>query len=806
MKKQNLLLTMENIFNYKSKNGDYRFLNIAKIDIFEQVPTVFYINSEYNDFSYSSFWNSLIEKNATTLSLWLSAEEDKFRKIIFNKSEVNDHIDYLKLKNVVKKSDHNLPIYTVWKDCLKEYPNTTETREEIKKWFNNFEISTKNAFYNVLTQNSEQIVSAINEFTKEISLLENKIKSKSVVLSESDIVEFLENFNKETLRIQNNIFEKYLEVFQKLSTRYEFYSKNQLILNGTAQEQQIKEYKIQLKYLDDISKSSIHKVYNDLKIRDILSEIEFYKNYRNKLSTQSLQQIDLFKTRLKNQITTLKSEIKKIPGINPNKEQLYKNYFYLRSLLKLWFKNKQYFKYSSIDTLEKVNKNLIAEKIFFNIGDKKSIYKLSPIKKFFMYKELELDFDEKAQKAYEESDNQALLIQKTIDKLQKKLKKITKNSYNQITIKKNIVKYQALEQRIKLAEADLDWNKYSEQKLYKNALKNKNLKVKKLISNTKKSLKEANNFFKFFREFINSHPNKSVVLSSDEYIKFENFFTQYIDLDLFNDFIIQLGEFTLDRNKGSSKFINYFVAMIKFVKAYEYLSINNINFFNRFKDLNFLEATKFKLVKYYLNPTKVLFIEDDSNINNYNIKNEFLRVFKNIAMDNGITYVFLSEDTKFIVNNFEDIHIFYNNTAIEGGKLRDVVKNPIHPITKKIFNKSAPKRNSLLKETEDYIFNEIIPIETDSDHYVYSKYKNFKQWTNSLIEFHENYSNSSTGTFNLNLNDFINTNYQSFLENQEFLLTNFQQNHRPERKVLPLDFKNDHFETNKETADTEKLL
>ncbi|WP_129725313.1 MAG1360 family OppF-related protein [Mycoplasmopsis citelli] len=788
MKRNNLLLTIWNMFHYQNKNGQNRFLNIPRIDIYENTSTAFYIDSQYNDFSYSFFWENIIKNNTNTISLWTENSDNKSKKVLLKKEEIQKHISYLELKNIVQKDDNNLPIYTIWKDCLKEYENDKNLKQQLKQTFHLFEISIKNAFYNILFKKSEHIIISNTELIRTMQFLKNNIKSKSAVLSASELLELIENFNKKIILIQNNLFEKYFELFDDLVKHLQIYSDNKLLENGTYQQQEIKEHIMELDFLNKISQASIQKIYNDLKIRDINTEIEFYKNYKNSVSMQGNNQIQVIKHHLKSQLKALKSQIKKYPSNTLSKTQLYKNYFYFKSILKLWTKYENDLQYAPIEEIAQLDKQIISEKLFFNIGNKKNIYKASLFKKYLIYKTIENDFDNIASPTYQISEANRKQIQDKINSLQKRLSKLNNNSFNQSPLKRNVVKIQSLKEKIKLAEADLLWNNLSELKLYKSKLKTKNLKIKQLIASTKKTLKDSNSFFKYIREFIDNHHSKNEILFNDQYINFENFFTQYIDLEIFNEFIILLSNFSLNKIKDSNKFINYFLGVSKFVKAINYLSINSINFFYPYKELTFLEVAKLKLVKYYLNQSKVILIEDDPSVESYHIKNEFFRVFKNIAKDNNITYVFLTEDIKFLLDNFDYLHMFYNNTTIEGGELKSILHNSLHPLTRKILIKKAIKNISLNNVLEDYVFNEFITPNQQNYHYIYSKYGNYKQWKNSQIDIKQNFQNNEEQTFDMKLDKLVEVNLFSFLENMEVDLTNFGRKSNLDRKILPADF------------------
>ncbi|UUM20002.1 MULTISPECIES: MAG1360 family OppF-related protein [unclassified Mycoplasma] len=789
MRKENLLLTIWNMFDYSTQNGKNRFLNIPRIDVYENIPAAFYIDSAYNNFSYSFFWENFIQKNNNTVSLWFEDAQNKGKQVILKKEEIKKYVSCFKLKNIIQEQDNHLPIYKIWKDCLKEHNTDQIAKTDLKKIFTLFEIPIKNAFYSILFQKSEFIINLNTELVRTMQFLENSIHTKGGVFSKDDLLGLIENFNKKIILIQNDLFNQYFEIFDELIAHLNIYSQSGILENGAHQQREIKEYKIQLNYLNNVSQSSIQKVHNDIKIRDTSFEIDFYKEYKNIVSSQGINQIQVIKKHWKNQLLTLKNHPKRSSSDTFAKTHLYRNYFYIKSVLKLWNMHQNKIKYASIEQIAQLDKAIMNERLFFNVVSKKNIYHASLLKKYFTYKIIEEDFHKIAQYIYQASENRQTQIQDKINNLQRKLSKLTKEHFEQSPLKRNVAKIKSLEEKIKLAEADLQWNNLSELKLYKSKLKTKNLKIKQLSVSVKKTLKTALSFFKHISDLIRLHRDKNDILIDDEYINFENFFTQYIDLEIFNDFIVLLSNFSLNKNKDTNKFVNYFLGVSKFVKSINYLSINSINLFYPFKELNFLEVAKLELVKYYLNQSKVIFIEDDPEIKNHNIKNEFFRVFKNIAYENDINYIFLSQDTKFLFENFEHIHIFYNNTAIEGGELKNVLSNPLHPLTQKILNKKATKNASLNNVLEDYIFNELITPDRNNYHYIYSKYGNYKKWKNSQIEVQKNFLNYNDQPLDLNLDKFVEINLSSFFQNTEFELTNITKLKPLMRKILPSDFK-----------------
>lgn len=76
MEHQRLLLTIENFFYESKKNGENRFLNIPKLNIYNKVPTAFYINPKYNSGFYELFWEGFTN-NKINIALTMFSQTEK---------------------------------------------------------------------------------------------------------------------------------------------------------------------------------------------------------------------------------------------------------------------------------------------------------------------------------------------------------------------------------------------------------------------------------------------------------------------------------------------------------------------------------------------------------------------------------------------------------------------------------------------------------------------------------------------------------------------------------------------------------
>ncbi|WP_036464923.1 MAG1360 family OppF-related protein [Mycoplasmopsis sturni] len=793
MEHQRLLLTIENFFYESKKNGENRFLNIPKLNIYNKVPTAFYINPKYNSGFYELFWEGFTNnKSNIALTMFSQTEKNPFEYTLSYNPVISKDIDYLKITTITDNYDNNLPIYTIWKDCLKEYSDSENYKEEIKKLFNEEKFNSRIPLYNALIQKSENIIALNSNYLKALKICRRELKNNKSKMTSTRVIQIIDEFTDFLYnKIQNQQLDNFLDIVQVLENKYKSFVKNEHPSNLLIQKELIKQSEIKLKFVNQINKTSINKVYNDIKVRDLNTEIQFYKDYLNGLHDQSTSYVNSIILRIKKEIKTSKKQLKNNKLSYFDKDKIQQNIFYNSKILGCWKKNKKYIRYASIDNIRNLDQSLYSDKMFFKINFHKKLSQLNLLAKSLVSLQIKRDFDEKAKKLWEESRQKKISITRRINKNEAAISAMSKNSYKQVITVENNLERQKLQETIKLAEAEVQWILYSENRLYQNVMKTKNNQIKKLIEILKVVDKESRSFFNFFEKYIDEIGIGDIVRKSNPYLYLRSFFTQFQSIELFNKFAIMLAEFLIDKNGLSTKMIDYFAACIRFVRALNYLSVNREKLFEPFSNLANLDRVKFKLIKYYLNKTKLIFIEDSNNIISYKVKSDFLRVFKNMANDNEISYVLLTNDLEFIKENFYQVHIMFHNTSIEGGKFDTLSKRPVHPLLKSILENSV-QAYKIPKQNLSYIYNDIIDIDKKENHYIYASFKEFQKWTN---RFYKNKINDFEDdlpqdweTFNQKRQEYIKDNFVSYWETKEIILTDYNIQANVFNTEIPKDF------------------
>ncbi|WP_156921663.1 MAG1360 family OppF-related protein [Mycoplasmopsis cricetuli] len=788
MSQEKLLLSLDNILNSSFKDGNHHFLNIPKINIYLNNPTVFFIDKEYNNFSFDEFWKTIINKKEFNISMFLDNDNGNFINVVTDKNEIKKHLVFLNLKEIFDGNDKDLAFFKLWKQSLVSDSEQEEYILKLEQMINDFEISTKSFFFNLLVGSSDKIIELNNGLLSKLSILSSKLRSNSKYITEKEIITFLKEFNNYALKYQINLFECYLELFKGIVSRYHLYISHKPLSNSYIQKQAINEYKLELKYANKISATSLQKVENDIDISNLEKEISFLEEYKQKKIIESKKIIQLIKKKIKKKINLLKEEKNNKSNKNLNKKQAQRSIFYNRAILKCWQKNKKFLKYVSFEKLQELNEIIENEQNFFAFDDWNKLSNINFLQKIILEKEIKKDFDEKASSFYKNSLKNEQKINLEIKQANYDLKINLKKNFKQIEGLKNTFKIKKLEDKIKLAEADLEWTNYSEERLYNKALNNSFTKIKTLNKNIKRTLKESTQYFKFFINFTDSKNLFKEIKWSNEYVKFENFFTQFIDLDLFNNLIFLLSDFILNKNKDHTKFIYYFIGLIKFIDVINYLSLDTSVYFTQYKYLTNDEQTKLKIVNLFLNKTKTIFINDNLENSNYQLKINFLKTLKQITKAYNLTYVFFTEDLQFSIDNFTDIHFFFNNTLIEGGKLKEVLKSPINPFTKKIISRSIEKFIDLETEKINFFTGRIININHSKKHYIYASYKDYQKWTNSIISPSKILNDNTENLLNIKINTNDKSQLKNYLNLKEFIITNPEDFANLKFKKIPSDF------------------
>jgi peptide/nickel transport system ATP-binding protein len=63
-----------------------------------------------------------------------------------------------------------------------------------------------------------------------------------------------------------------------------------------------------------------------------------------------------------------------------------------------------------------------------------------------------------------------------------------------------------------------------------------------------------------------------------------------------------------------------------------------------------------------------------------------LALFKNLNRENGMGYLFISHDIKLLGNICDRIAVMYKGSIVEIGRCADIIKNPVHPYTKRLVD------------------------------------------------------------------------------------------------------------------------
>lgn len=743
-----LFIKLENLFIY-DQNDPVKTLYIPELEIYKNLKAAFYISEKNDVLNFYNLYNGILKNKEVLLSLFeYESSSYKIRNVLHNKKDVFDEISVFNLSDIIKEKDNDIPLFSIWNICSKMKPSKKE-KDIFKLLSTNLKITLKNVFFNIIASQAEKIIALNNDFLKEINIHYSKIKNKQVVIKD-ELIQIHSHLNEITREYQNNLFEVYIEIIKDLFEKYYLLQENYFKTEVSNQKDVIKHLEKELYYLKLIDSKSMQYVINDIKIKNYQYDLYFFKDYAKQIKYKSSKFLKRTLKDIKVKISTLKFKQSLIINKKGNKEFefLEKQILAYEKIAHTFKTNFKKIAFLSENDLWNLKNIMEQEADFFvqnmNFSYKKNLtisYKSAL--KLFIFNELSFSLDKWIIHSY----NKMRKIQKTIKDTEAQIKELkNKKIENKIT-QQNKLDILNTQEKLNLAKAEYKWSEDNQKKLFNNLIKNKQNRLKRLVTNVKKTKKEI--FFilkKFTSAQIvtrnNFHKHQSNIF--DEY---SSSLTKFMQFSFYEELLTNFYNFTLD-NLESEKFNKYFLTLQRFYKCHDAVSVANANYLIAYKEQKEVDKIKLKLSQFYLDETSLLIIKDSNNINEYT-RNEFMRVLSKIMDMNDLTPVFISENLDFILENFDLLYIFSNNTIIEKGPIELLSRRQIHPFSQKLF---IQKHNNALPFTKEFWIRNIQNQIDHKFHTVYGNSDEIVRWSMSssnlikkdISKLDENVENNST--------------------------------------------------------------
>ncbi|MGV2393945.1 UNVERIFIED_CONTAM: hypothetical protein O8I53_13895 [Campylobacter lari] len=277
-------------------------------------------------------------------------------------------------------------------------------------------------------------------------------------------------------------------------------------------------------------------------------------------------------------------------------------------------------------------------------------------------------------------------------------------------------------------------SKYNDEKLKKEYLKN--IKIEKY---TFKDYEQSVEYFKSIHKKINHIINRKIftenILKEDYLANEEKIKTLINKFKVINDVhssfsyvfdeFESIKSFILNKSKISKSKIKIHFLFARFVTIFAKSSIGIENLIKPLNELKFIDKAKLSFLKLLVKKPSLIFIDDDLNLTDINLKNELLRVINELSDMHNTSYIFLTNDKRVIKNeHFDYVYLFADNKELEHGTNKEVFKNTVNPYLKSLLNDEKNYKKMELYDFYDYNFFDEFKI--NSKHYIISNFKEYK--------------------------------------------------------------------------------
>ncbi|MGZ9800147.1 MAG1360 family OppF-related protein [Mycoplasma sp. AC1221] len=723
------LFVLKNLFEdfqkgfFTSKKNNKLSISIPKL-LISSYTSLFFIPAVNTNLTFETLWD-VIKTNKSVVLGFHDQNQQNFN-LITNKKKILNKISFFDVSKISNNKDLSIPFNEIWKACIDSEYKYDWYLQKITNITNQNTFILKNLFFKRITEFIPLIININQEYKREKDTLDKKISAlqSSKLLLNKELEEIIYKYRYNLYEYQNMLFKYFVDFLKELKSDIESVFSTFENSNFILQKEKISELKKRYEYLQKINNTSITKVSGEIKKRDLKTEINYYYKFLKTTKTTSKTFINQQIYNLNKEISLLKYKFKYANIQHSDFVELYKDYCAKRKSLFIWKKNKKNLYYLNNEEL-KLLYNDVTNKIDFFIHNRyktkeknHSLIK-EQLKNYIEY-ELEINVDHYTLLS-------KLHYQKIINKIndvKSKIRKFDNTNYKQIHNHKFLVEMKNLNQQLQLASAELDWSNYVENKIFDNLLTHKNNKINQFSINLKNVIKSFNTSFKKVSYLFNSITDKDEN-STNIFENLSSFYNSLIKKPWMINLLEHISEYCSNKKPLSKTLLNEIIAMLKFVSLLENISISQKNFLIPFKYLKNIDKIKIKLIKYWVDDSKLLIIKDLKNDIPNDHKNEFIRVLNVFSQKYKIPYIYTTDDFNILKNEFDEIFLFNDRKLVESGDYSQVISKPFTKFANELINE-----HKIMDEepTDAFFINEyIINLHTNINHQVYTNLKTYKQ-------------------------------------------------------------------------------
>ncbi|WP_029905678.1 MAG1360 family OppF-related protein [Mycoplasmopsis opalescens] len=724
---KNNIFSADKVFTSSTTND---WINLPSLNFYKNLSHAILVCDNNNEFFNTNFKNIIGQRNS---NLFFNEQLDNGKiKFRTNKKEILEKIELVdtnKLNDIA-----TIPLIFVRNQINQEIKSTFYDLAKINKLL----ASRRNELINFVHDTYKilmPILSSLSiDYLRQITLLHSEIGKKLMNKNIEDFIskvhELRESRRNYFVEIINKIDEYILPILKVFKNAYTGkYTNNTIKL-----ENEIETLKNKLHYYEKMAKVNSYNYERTLELRDVQLEVKAITNQIKNFKSSTNSFIKYLISWYQNACRIDFSEAKLFSNTSVQHNFLMKRSLVYKYMARKIFAVRKSFFFTKYDDFLLMRSSIASQVALFlenNLSTKKLLTS-AQIKKIIK-NEMVIDFTSYADYSNEKYRTYLNILdeRKNKEKLLKRKFGIstTIDNFN-FTIRKLQTQFDN-----KVAELDISQNKFKK-------LADAKTKKNPLINNYFATFNENNKMIEEISNLVSINISDFLSINhiSDIHWKMLNELSQKFQsttrqakmvLDMFST-VEDLWNISV-RSKASIKEIKK-IETLK--KTYEVLNHSSVTYADSVKNFNIISPVNklkifflFKAIEY----PKIIFLIDNENEKDFNVKYTFLNSAIALAKEFNITLVFVTKDHHIIQScKLDYTYACFNNKIFEHGLTAELFTKPTHPILRGLLSgKKVSNFDDL--ELENYIFNDSYDI--NENHSIIGKTANIKQWLKEIYDY-----------------------------------------------------------------------
>ncbi|VEU60677.1 Methionine import ATP-binding protein MetN 2 [Mycoplasmopsis bovigenitalium] len=676
----------KNIFSLEQyfKNNNTSYSEISNLTLHRNSANAFLVLDEESEFANGEI-KKIIKSNYAIKTLNYFNENSELIQSV-NHKEILDLISFFNLNSVNLKFD-TIPLASEYNRIVDNYFASKKKIDFLTSLFEENQYKIQSLLLKLLKENTNEIYGELVDYKREHKQFQNKLL-KLINQDSFDELESLVNKHVDYFEwFFENLVSKFVSIINKINTLVKKLSHNYFNSDELKAKIKLKTNYSRLKMLKQMSKTSKESLKRKCFIRDMNKDIEFLEKYRSNSEKTTKKHIRnlIFKYTKSSKLDKQKLNI--FSTTSYQYWQIYKSISVLKAVKKEMKYSEPKLRHLSLENIADLNTYInskISLFIYNNLAD--SSLRDKKIKKMAIDSIINKEFYLDLSQYIELSRSNEEIICDEIRKLKNKVKKEKSKSLNVFGIESYDAEINKLQNQTELESARIDWNLM----LQSQELKNKILQSQ-IINTNAKNIQNVNlsltnitkNISKKIKSIIDQNQSKNTKPLGNILEPIRNIYWVYKSISFVFEYIGFIRELVFNKYDFKNKKITYIDVFLRLSEIIETMSFSSKALIKPLNNISNISKYKMGLLSRLFNDSKILFINDDKQIIDHKLKNEFLRITGDLCKQNKITYCFITSNLELIKqNNFDSIFVFFNNKLIEFGRIKKVLSNPLHPIFK----------------------------------------------------------------------------------------------------------------------------